>query len=98
MNNKYYLGYYSHSKRIFGTNVEKLEFDFLKSNFKGNIICPNKHLEKFDIIEPFLEFIKKVDFLFVSEYDGYLGKGSYQECLFAIEELFQFMYYEKQAI
>jgi hypothetical protein len=87
MNNKYYLGYYSHSKRIFGTNVEKLEFDFLKSNFNGNIICPNQHLEKFETIEPFLEFIKKVDFLFVSEYDGYLGKGSYQECLFAIEEL-----------
>ena len=86
MNNKYYLGYYSHSKRIFGTDVEKLEYDFIKSNFNGNIICPNQHLEKFDTIEPFLEFIKKVDFLFVTEYDGYLGKGSYEECAYALEE------------
>ena len=86
MNNKYYLGYYSHSKRIFGTDVEKLEYDFLKSNFNGNIICPNQHLEKYNTIEPFLEFIKKVDYLFVTEYDGYLGKGSYEECSVAIEE------------
>jgi hypothetical protein len=86
MNNKYYLGYFSHSKRIFNTDIEKLEFDFIKSNFSGNIICPNQHLEKFITIEPFLEFIKKVDFLFVTEYDGYLGKGSFEECAFALEE------------
>jgi hypothetical protein len=86
MNNKYFLGYYSHSKRIFDTDVEKLEYDFIKSNFNGNIICPNQHLEKYNTIEPFLEFIKKVDYIFVTEYDGYLGKGSYEECAFAIEE------------
>ncbi len=86
MKNNYYLGYYSHSKRIFGTEVEKLEFEFLKSNFNGNLICPNQHLEKYNTIEPYLEFIKKVDYLFVSEYDGYLGRGSYEECAFAIEE------------
>ena len=86
MNNNYYLGYYSHSKRIFNTEIEKIEYEFLKSNFNGIIICPNQHLEKFDTIKPNLEFIKKIDYLFVTEYDGYLGKGSYEECAFAIEE------------
>lgn len=86
MNTKYYLGYYSHSKKIFDTEFEKLEYDFIKSNFNGNLICPNQHLEKFDTIEPYLEFIKKIDFLFVTQYDGYLGKGSYEECSVAIEE------------
>lgn len=86
MKNNYYLAYYSHSKRIFDTEIEKLEYNFLKSNFSGNLICPNKHLEKFNTIEPYLEFIKKVDYLFVTEYDGYLGKGSYEECIFAFEE------------
>lgn len=85
MNNKYYTGYYSHSKRIYNTDVEKSEYNFLKSNFNGSIICPNLHLEKFVTMEPYLEFIKKVDFLFVSEYDGYLGRGSFEECTFAIE-------------
>ena len=33
-----------------------------------------------------MEFIKKVDYLFVTEYDGYLGKGSFEECIFAFEE------------
>lgn len=85
MNNQFYLGYYSHSKRIFNTDVEKSEYNFLKSNFNGNIICPNQHFEKFDTIEPYLEFIKKVDYLFVTEYEDYLGKGSFEECAFAIE-------------
>ena len=87
MNKKYYKGYYSHSKRIFGTDVEKLEFEFLKANFNGEIICPNLHLEKFSTMEPYLEVIKKVDYLFVTDYEGYLGRGSYEECAFAIEEL-----------
>lgn len=86
MNNKYYKGYYSHSKRIFGTDVEKFEFEFLKANFNGEIICPNLHLEKFSSMEPYLEVIKKVDYLFVTEYEGYLGRGSYEECAFALEE------------
>ncbi len=86
MNKNYYLGYYSHSKRIFNTKVEKSEYDYIMSNFNGSIICPNQHLQKFDSIEPYLEFIRKVDFLFVTEYDGYLGKASYEECAFAIEE------------
>lgn len=85
MNSQFYLGYYSHSKRIFNTDVEKSEYNFLKSNFNGNIICPNQHFEKFDTIEPYLEFIKKVDYLFVTEYDGYIGKGSFEECTMAIE-------------
>lgn len=85
MNNKYYKGYYSHSKRIFGTNVEKLEFEFLKANFNGEIICPNLHLEKFDTIKPYLEIIRKVDYLFVTEFEGFLGKGSYEECVYALE-------------
>jgi hypothetical protein len=86
MNNKYYLGYFSHSKRTFDTDIEKLEYEFLKSNFNGNLICPNQHLEKFDTIRPYLEFIRKVDYLFVTEYEGYLGKGSYQECAYALEQ------------
>lgn len=86
MNNKYHLGYYSHSKRIFDTEIEKLEYEFLKSNFNGNLICPNQHLEKFDTIRPYLEFIRKVDYLFVTEYEGYLGKGSYEECAYALEQ------------
>ena len=85
MNKNNYLGYYSHSKRIFNSKVEKLEYDYIMSNFKGSVICPNQHLQKFDSIEPYLEFIRKVDFLFVTEYDGYLGRGSYEECAFAIE-------------
>jgi hypothetical protein len=86
MNNKYYLGYYSHSKRIFNTEIEKLEYEYLKSNFNGNLICPNQHLQKFDNIRPYLEFIRKVDYLFVTECEGFLGKGSYEECAYALEQ------------
>lgn len=88
MENNYEVGYYSHSKRIYNTDTEKAEYELLKFNFNGNIICPNQHLkiEKFDNMKPFLEFINKVDYVFVTEFDGYLGKGSYEECVFALEK------------
>jgi len=92
MKNNYYLAYYSHSKRIFDTEIKKLEYNFLKSNLRGNIICPNKHLDKFKPIEPFLEFIKKVDCLLITEYDGYLGKEAMKNVYLRLKNVYQFIY------
>ena len=86
MGNNYKVGYYSHSKRIYNTDAEKAEYDFLKTNFNGKIICPNQHSQKFVSKETFLDFINNVDYVFVTEFDGYLGKGSYEECAFALEK------------
>lgn len=86
MKNTFKLGYHSHSTRIYNTDIETNEQGFLETFFFGQIICPNKTLTNAKITEHFLEIIKKVDCVFVSEIEGYLGKGSFGECAMAFHE------------
>lgn len=84
INENYYLGYYSHSKGIYDTANEKAEHDYLKSIFNGYIICPNKHLGSLKSANHYLEIVEKVNYLFVSELNGTIGKGSFEECTIAL--------------
>lgn len=86
MKDTFKLGYHSHSTRTYNTEIEKKEQDFLGTFFLGQIICPNKTLTNAKITEHYLEIIKKVDCVFVSEIDGYIGKGSFGECEMAFQE------------
>lgn len=86
MENTFKLGYHSHSTRTYNTEIEKLEQEFLEKIFFGQILCPNKNLTSAKITEHYLEIVKKVDCLFVSEIDGFLGKGSFGECEMAFQE------------
>lgn len=86
MDNKYYLGYHSHSTRTYNTEIEKREQDYLASIFKGIIICPNKNMRMVKINQHYLDIVAKADCVFVSEYDGFIGKGSFGECALALHE------------
>lgn len=79
------LAYYSHSVRTYNSDKEKKEYDFLKTIIKGHIICPNQHIGKLESSEIYQNIIKKVDCVFVSENEEFVGKGSYNECLNALE-------------
>jgi hypothetical protein len=79
------LGYYAHSKRIYNKPIEKLEYDFIQSNFYGHCICPNLHIGEKGGIQPYLDIIKKYDVVYISEYEGFIGKGVAEECLTALE-------------
>ncbi len=85
MVNNYQLGYYAHSKKEYNTEIETLNYKFICENFKGHIICPNKHLGELKSIIPYLEIVKKADCVFTSEHNGFLGKGTFTECLTAFE-------------
>lgn len=85
MESHYQLGYFAHSKKDYNTEKESSIYKFICDNFAGHIICPNKHLGELHSIESYLSIVKKTDFVFVSETNGYLGKGAYTECLLALE-------------
>ena len=85
MQNSYQLGYFAHSKKEYNTQKESLIYKFICDNFAGHIICPNKHLGELHSIESYLSIVKKTDCVFVTETNGYLGKGAFTECSFAIE-------------
>ncbi|WP_339836072.1 hypothetical protein [uncultured Flavobacterium sp.] len=79
------LAYYSHSVKTYNSDKEKKEYDFLKKIIKGHVICPNQHIGKLESSEIYQNIIKKVDCVFVSDNEGFIGKGSYNECLNALE-------------
>lgn len=82
----YQLVYYAHSKRIYNTDIEFQEYQYLKQNIFGHIICPNTHLGELGSIEPYLAIVKKVDMVVLSEYKGYVGRGVYKEAETALEQ------------
>lgn len=84
MKNTINLAYYSHSKLSYNTDTELQHYNFLKTITKGFIICPNKHLGDIETTEVYQRIITKVDCVFVSENNGFIGKGSYNECLAAL--------------
>ena len=84
MKNPIYLAYFSHGILIYNSDKEKQEFDFLKTIIDGHIICPNHHIGKLKNPDAYQNIINKVDCVFVSETDGFLGKGSFNECKTAL--------------
>jgi hypothetical protein len=85
MINKINLAYYSHSVQSYNSDKENHEFNFLKKSIIGHVICPNRHIGKLDNSIIYQNIIKKVDCVFVSENEGFIGKGSYNECITALE-------------
>lgn len=85
MSNNYQLGYFAHSKKDYNTQKESLIYNFICDNFAGHIICPNKHLGELQSIESYLSIVKKTDCVFVTETNGYLGKGAFTECSIALD-------------
>ncbi|MCF6180501.1 hypothetical protein [Lutibacter sp.] len=79
------FGYYSHSKRIYNTEEEKAFLKAINKKFKGTVICPNNHIGKLTNNEDYLSIVRKADIVFVSNIEGYIGKGSYKECNTAME-------------
>ncbi|PKQ46070.1 hypothetical protein [Confluentibacter flavum] len=72
--------YFSHSIKTYNTIDEEEEFEFLQNFFNGNIICPNNHSHLFVNESDYTDIFRLVDVLIVSEYNGYVGKGSFKDC------------------
>jgi hypothetical protein len=77
--------YYAHSMRKYNLFVEAEEMAFIQKHFKGEVICPNLHLGELGSIEHYLEVIKSVDCVYATEYRGYIGRGVFDECSFALK-------------
>jgi hypothetical protein len=63
--------YYSHSVMIFDSIDESSQYNFIKDNFEGFVLCPNRHIGKLSKFSDYFKIAKKADCLFVSEFNGY---------------------------
>ena len=77
--------YYAHSMRKYNSSEEAEEMAFILKHFKGEVICPNVNLGDLGEIERYLEVIQSVDCIYVTEYEGYIGRGVFDECAFALD-------------
>ena len=70
--------YYAHSKRIYGTEQERAELDWLKKKFP-KVLDPNGDLGELGSIVPYLEAVTKCSAVVVSEYQKHIGRGAFSE-------------------
>jgi hypothetical protein len=84
---KQILGFYSHHYKIFNTEEEKKQYNYIQQNFNGMIINPNTQLKEKNpfILNQYWQTIDIINFLVVSAYRKKLDRASYYEvkqCLF----------------
>lgn len=77
--------YYSHSKKKYNTLIEEEEYTFIKGHFDGFVICPNNHLNAVYGSELYLQVIATTSVVYASEFNGLIGRGTYEECRFALD-------------
>jgi len=85
--NKPILGYFSHSPKLFNTEREVREYDFISQLYKSFIISPNIHLvyKKMSVYNQYFQLLEIIDFLVVSTFNGTIGRGSFYEVNQALE-------------
>jgi hypothetical protein len=81
------LGYYSHNIKIYRTEREKRELQFIEQRFKGFVINPHSDLKGKNPYEMNLNFraIEKMNYIIVSSHNGTISKSSYCELIQALE-------------
>lgn len=77
--------YYSHSKNKYDKPIEEEEYAFIKEHFDGFVICPNQHLNGMIGTENYYQVIATTSVVYASELDGFIGRGMYDECRFALK-------------
>jgi hypothetical protein len=77
--------YYSHSKPKYNQPVEEEEYAFIKQHFDGFVICPNQHLNGMIGSDNYYQVIATTSVVYFSELNGFIGRGMYDECRFAVD-------------
>jgi hypothetical protein len=77
--------YYAHSMRKYNSIDEAEERAFIQKKISGEVICPNLNLGELGDIEHYLEVIKSVECVYATEFKGYIGRGVFDECEFALK-------------
>jgi hypothetical protein len=77
--------YYAHSMKIYNSKREAEEYAYIKSIFKGNVVCPNKDLGELGSMKRYLNVVSDADAVYASEFNERVGKGVFEECETALK-------------
>lgn len=78
---KQILGFYSHHFKIFNTEEEMKQYNWIQQNFNGMVINPNTQLKEKNpfILNQYWQTINLINFLVVSAYRKKIDRASYYE-------------------
>ena len=77
--------YYAHSIKTYNSKREAEEYAYIKSIFKGNVVCPNKDLGELGSMNRYLKVVSDADAVYATEFNGRVGKGVFEECETALK-------------
>jgi len=55
---------------IYNSKREAEEYAYIKSIFKGNVVCPNKDLGELGSMNRYLKVVSDVDAVYATEFNG----------------------------
>ena len=78
---KQILGFYSHHFKIFNTEEETKQYNYIQQNFNGMVINPNTQLKEKNpfILNQYWRTIDIINYLVVSAYRKKIDRASYYE-------------------
>ena len=79
--------YYAHSKKIYDTQEEKDQIEFIEKVFENRIFNPKTELiwNRLLSMEPYFDAVRNSSAVVCSEYMHHIGKGVYSEIKVALE-------------
>ena len=78
--------YYAHSMKIYNSSRESEEFKFIQGHFKGSeVVNPNGDIPWMGTMKPYRDAVKRSKMVVLSEFEGCIGRGVYEEALTAIQ-------------
>lgn len=83
MADKRLRAYFAHSMKDYDTEKENRELQFLRKAF--NVICPNRDIGDLYPFSRYFNLVRWADIVVVSEHEGYLTAGVYNEATYAIQ-------------
>ena len=77
--------YFTHNKLLYNTDAEKSALSFIRRRWADSFFCPNLHGAGFKSSD-FMKAVNTCEKILVLEFDGFVGKGSFDEISFALKK------------
>lgn len=77
--------YFSHNIMTYNTEAEKTALSYILRRWPESFFCPNQHGISFESTD-FMKAVNSCEKILVLEYDGFIGKGGFDEISFALKK------------
>ncbi len=77
--------YFSHNKMTYDSEAEQFAMSYIRRRWQESFFCPNQHGAGLKS-EDFMKAVNSCEKMLVLEYDGFVGKGGFDEISHALKK------------